>query len=225
MRSKKRPRVNPRTIKKHSNIVNRVDTEVKVTGVREPTTTGYRAQGTVAPDYETFFEVMVRDTISSKVVHPLKTRSIRVLGGEAVAVLYKDDQVRQVFLVPGDEIALAPGIAYQVATKSGTGVEFFVSQSAGYDADLVEIEATSTVVSMSPEDLMEVTREEVLEDYIHNHMAQPRRRGESKAALQQAKIAKIKGQVVSAPTPMGAVRTEGLNARPSMGSFDPNMAG
>jgi len=141
---------------------------------------------------------MATNQVAEKHVHPSKYRTYRVLAGQGVATLFKDDQVRAVNLLAGDEIAMAPGITYQLSSTYNTSLELFVTQAPGYEKDLATLEDAQTEAEIPEEMLTTVSRADALQAHIQDTSIKPRRR-KSKAAMQQAQLAVTRGHSQPAP--------------------------
>lgn len=204
--------VNPRTIRKRSDIVRERESNIKVSGERTPTKTGFKVPGSSQPDFETFYEVIMGGMVTDQVVHPTCSRAVRILAGRCVCTVFREERSTTVTLVPGDEILLGPGVGYTLTTVPDISVELFVSQSANYDSGLI-VQRESTSTAEVPSSLLEpVSREEALE---HALVSKGRRRGKSKAAEQQLAIAEAAGRI--SPLENTNIVVEGINAKPTMG--------
>jgi hypothetical protein len=188
--NRKRPQVNPKELRKSSDIRRERHASIVVAGKRKATKSGYRIPGAQCKDYETYFEHIVEKQSTDRVMHPKKTRTIRVIGGQGFASIEKAGFERKsIVLIPGDELTVEAGISYQLLTTSRYFLEVFVTQSAKYEANLQVVEESTTEALMEDIDLDALSRGELVSQHIR-----PRRRQMSKAVEQQqtASIARDK---------------------------------
>lgn len=224
---KRKQQVDPKKLRKHSAIVKH-EAEFDaftVPGERVRTDTGFKVEGTVCDDFETYYEYLAEGQLSARYLHATKTRSFRVLAGQGVLVVYKDDDSRALALVSGTEITAVPGIAYEVRSSPNTTLELFVTQSAKYDDDLQVVKEYNLVPAvLTDEQLRPISREEALRNNLPITSTR-RPRSLQKAAQQQTAKAAEAGRLVSAPEPAGGAAGPVINVRPSMGNFDLEGAG
>ena len=224
--SKKRPQINPRTLKKASRVRAQRAQSVGVPGPRTPSKNGYRVTGTTCSDYETFFEHFEEGQTSDRWIHATKTRTYRGLNGQGFILLRKGGAAKSVVLVAGTEVTIEPGISFSLVTLKNKILDVLVSQSAGYEADLETLEESDTTADMSRSQLEAVSSA----DHVVNSVAlPPQRRGRSKAREQQLALATARGKqtgVSAAPTQALALdKTTSVNVRPSHGRDLPGEPG
>jgi len=227
---RRRQQIDPKTLKKHSQIVKRQTRNVVVLGQKEKTSTGFIIPGHKGKAFETYFETLLAGTASDMVRHPTKDRVIRVVSGDGFVIL--DDGINARIdkrIQAGDELILKAGVAYRFTTTSNQNLELYVSQEAKYFSRLKMVEESTATTEVTVDMLQENQR---------NVIDQPARRG-SKARQQQARKNSKRmptGQVFdTSAMPVGpaeAQQTEGvatassvMNARPSHGRFDDSSAG
>lgn len=219
---KRRRPINPRNIKKHSDIVRRhVQSDVGVIkGDREKTDTGFIVKGFSGKNFETFIEVMMEGTSTPILKHEKKDRTVRVLSGLLAVITDKPSALSR-----GQELALERGTEYRLAAPKGD-VEFLVCQSTNYAATLEVVDSS------------EASATEMNVDQLQGYRSAPefaptRRRG-SKAKEQlavQATERRTPGQLQQlGKSPRkgpasAAAAVEGTSPRPSMGRFDDSTAG
>lgn len=218
---KKRRTPNPRTIKKHSDIVRRhVQSDVgAIYGEREKTPTGFIVKGFSGKNFETFIQVMMEGTSTPVLKHEKKDRTVRVISGMLAVITDAPTALNR-----GQEMALERGTNYRLAAPKGD-VEFLVCQSANYGATL-------EVVDSSEESTTDIDLEQ-LSGYRSAPEVTPTQRRGSKAKEQLAALASERRtpgqtqQLGKAPKsgPAAASTVEGTSPRPSMGRFDDSTAG
>ena len=229
-RRKRRPQIDPKTLKKRSQIAQRKTPSVVVTGEKEATSTGFRILGHSGKVIETYYETLLAGTASDTVVHHKKDRIVRILAGIGFVVLSvgSDDPVtRKVYA--GDELVFKAGTTHRLVTTSDQGLELHVSQEAKYDHRMEVVAKSDATKEVSEGMLQPSVRDETVRGI------QPRRG--SKARMQQAiksggrvpsgQVFDSSGQPVAPREAADGIATavSGLNARPSMGRFDEAGAG
>lgn len=218
---RKRRQPNPRTIKKHSDIVrNRVQSDVGVIqGEREKTATGFIVKGFFGKNFETFIQVMMDGTSTPVLRHEKKDRTVRVLSGMLAVVTDKHQVLHR-----GQELALERGTEYRLLAPKGD-VEFVVVQSPKYAAALEIVDdSEANATDLSQEDLS---------GYRAAKKIEPSQRKGSKAKEQlAAKVAERRTsgremQLGKSPSQgtSAASASEGTSPQPSMGKFDESTAG
>jgi hypothetical protein len=218
--------IDPKSLKKHSDIVRQYSSSIAVVGNRERTETGYRVPGFAGKTFETLYEVLLRGS-STDVLVSSKTRVIRVVAGSGFVLLHATDvEPKQYRLIPGDEVVLPAKVAYRITTTSNDLLELFITQGAGYEKSLKVVKDGGASVVASSDDLAGVTREDALKKHTR-----PKRIG-SKAAEQQAAKATARGiDVATPPTTTDTKKTfsnaavSGVNPQPSLGRFSEEGAG
>lgn len=217
---------NPRTIKKHSDIVRRDNTRLIVGGSREKTETGYIAKGFLGKSFETSFETMLARTATAVLCHPKKDKVIRIISGILFVITKIDGHETQQRFIAGDEIVLERGTTYRLSTAQ-EDVDMFVANSAKYDIALEVIDSSSLVTQEISPNLLE-------EPTIHQRIASSRpheaislRKG-SKAKeqlLAQRTNRKQVQPLVPEPVPGRQGAMVGKNPRPTAGKFSEDGAG
>jgi mannose-6-phosphate isomerase-like protein (cupin superfamily) len=210
--------LDPKTLKKRSQIEKRTTKEIFVKGVRERTTTGYKISGYTGKGFEIYYEAFLPGSASDTFVHPGKDRVVRGLSGQGFLSVTKDGVSAQRAINPGDEVVLPAGSTYRISTTGTKEVlEVLIIQDSKYTARLQTV-AAGEAVTVSDEVLAQ--REPT--------MLQQVRRG-SKAREQQLMTAKPKGAVPGSSlaefAKAAAMATEGVNVVPSGGNFSSEGAG
>lgn len=229
-RRQKRTPIDPKTLKKHSDVARQHANHVEVSGERQQTDTGFRVPGTSCRNYETFYEWLAEGQATATVVHAKKYRSYRVLEGQGLALIRKNGETKQVTLLPGDEITMAPGIEYQLCSMPTLTLELLVTQAYKYEASLKVVEESPTKAVLKPEQLKPVSRAEAIEKNLvaMNGGIPPRRpRHLQKAAQQQSQQARARGKLVGMPEgrPTTSPEAPVQNVKPTMGALDPSGHG
>tara|TARA_R100001244_G_scaffold53662_2_gene46580 strand:- start:2289 stop:2963 length:675 start_codon:yes stop_codon:yes gene_type:complete len=222
---RKRQRIlpNPRTIKKHSDIVRQYAPELIVVGEREKTDTGYRVRGYSGKGFETFYEVMLPGTCTPVVKHGAKSRVIRILAGSGVVKLsVACDEPYQRSVLPGDEIHFSPGTKYQISTKSKDTLEYCVTQDAKYESRLKEVSpGIGTVVPES--ELQAVTTRTYSQQGRRSRASTQKARTQLAAMRASRKVKTV--AVATDAVVKEASAAEGVNLRPTGGRFSTEGAG
>jgi mannose-6-phosphate isomerase-like protein (cupin superfamily) len=236
MNELRRPRrvVQPRELKKSSQRRKAALSPVKVAGQREPTETGYIVPGYIGKTFETFFEVMLAGSASAFLLHEKKDRAIWVIAGTGFVTTQKKGEKQTTRrLITGDTVSFDRNTTYRIATTASEQLEFFVTQSAKYDATLQIVAPSDAPREATEAELIEPTLEERLGTI---GTAVPTRRRGSKAAQQQARTHRKSRQVeetfkivpesgAPAADPRRAGTPTGVNVQPSGGRFDESGAG
>lgn len=226
---RRRRQVNPRTIKKRSDVVRLQEQEASksflIKGKREETNTGYKVVGFTGK-FETYFEFMLPKTSTNVYSHPAKTRTYRVLTGGGALMKLKDVKVGEETKVEtsvqklsaGDEVVVEPGTSFRLLATD-FGLEMFVTQEEKYDSRLKKIADTEVMVE-APSDLLDPPSEEEVEKATEAAQGIRARRG-SKAAQQQSAQKPTQGGAAAAEPleRMPEAASVGVNARPTMGNF------
>ena len=223
---RRRAAINPQTIKKHSDIVRENMAATIVVGNRTPTSTGFRITGYSSKSFETLYENMLPGSSTHTLV-ATKTRVLRIINGTGFLLTENDSgDVHQHKIIPGEEIVLAPKVAFRITTTSNSGLEMFITQNAGYEKGLKVVREDGALVTTPDSALNSVSRQEAV-----TRLERPTRRG-SRAAEQQ--LAKANGTTQLTPAATATKKADaslsgtavtGVNPRPSMGRFSEEGAG
>jgi len=223
---RKRHQPDVRKIKKHSDIMRRQGTHVVVGGSREKTNTGFAVPGFQGKTFETYFETMLAGSSTATYKHEKKDKTLRILSGDLFVLTKTGEIEKQQRAIAGDEVVLERGTEYRLAT-SKEQVEFFVCQSAKYNA-AVEIVSDSSLVArdVSPALLETPTMEQRINRTRPQDMGTRRRGSKAKAQLTAQRSGRKTPQVINEPIPgrVGAVE-DGVSPRPSLGKFSEEGAG
>lgn len=197
----KRREIDPKKIKKHSNIVRQFTNSTRVSGEREATKSGFKAGIYNGKMFESYYEQVMEGASSDLVMHDKKYRTLRVLSGTGFLLtvenpteqkeLWKLDQRP---LIAGDVIECEPGKAYRLATTDRDILELVVTQEPKYDSKLAVLEESEAVANITEDMLNSVSRSDIINDL--NFV--PVRRG-SKAREQQAAIRGDRPEVTERP--------------------------
>ncbi|NJL53698.1 hypothetical protein HC928_00235 [bacterium] len=186
--NQKRPQIDPKTLRKHSSIVEKTTETILVVGDRTQTDFGFEISGHTGKNFETLYMALLKGATTPVWQHEKKTRSFRVLSGSGYFEKY--DSVDEAPVDPrpvfaGDEFVAEPGDIYRITCNS-TKMELYVTQDSKYVANLKELRSVEQIASVMPEDLMAVSD---YEKYLRvNGEALPRRSRSSRAVQQIAEM-------------------------------------
>lgn len=141
---RRRPQIDPKTLRKHSGIVAKQQDDLKVVGNRVQTDYGFTVTGFTGK-FETFFMYVVPAAATPSWKHDKKTRVYRVNSGLGYYMTWDESgnaTSRQI--TAGDEVIATPGIQHKIGTTGKSTLEVFVCQESKYDAHLVEVEPAIT---------------------------------------------------------------------------------
>lgn len=226
-----RQQIDPKTLRKHSRIVEKRQDPVVVAGDKAQTDFGYTIDGYKGKLFETKFVCIMPSSMTPKWQHEKKTRVLRVVGGVGHYETFTEageTTVRPVTF--GDEVVIEPGTTYRIRS-SPSKLEFFVTQESKYESTLKELAPAESVAQVPAEELQSVTQE----DKTHQQAVVMNIRRASRNNLAREQIASMRGQAsVEArrgPRSSQSEETffrngagEGLNAMP-VANFDPDGAG
>lgn len=211
----RRPQINPRTIKKSSQISqSRDENAVLSLGEREFTDIGYKIPGFSGAAFETFVECLASGAATAKMVHKAKDRLVRVLSG-ILTVQVGDSTVKA---TPGTEIAIEAGKEFRLSNTATMPTEYMVVQASKYSARLEELEP-AVPVSVEPTTFK-------APDFFDTNILTPRTRT-SKAVEQMRELTGDRDRVVIRDAKVTAVaHNASVNPMPfGAGSFDDAGAG
>lgn len=193
-KEQKRKGIDPKTIRKHSDIVRQATNSTRVSGEREVTKTGYRAGVYLGKTLESFYEYFMEGAYTDLSMHDKKYKVVRVLGGTGYLLTVTNPTelkeswiTEEKTLVPGDVVEFEPTKAYRIATGSTDPLEVVVTQEPKYDSRITVIEETDMVANITESMLHSVTRTDIIDDM--NYVPPPR--GPSKAVQQ---LQELRGQ-------------------------------
>jgi len=225
---KKRKVINPRDIKKHSDIVKKQVNTGFVFGDKIETKTGFITTGFSNKNFKTYFQFLDIQNVTDLVMHDKKTKVINVLSGSGFVIFvenpteakenWKGTEHR---LIPGDTVELGAGRAYSIATTANNTLLFSVVEDSKYDARVVVIEESDTRSVSNFDSMFSLDRDEVIEQY------KPIVRQGSKAKEQLLAIAKKRKRNTVRVSAEELPNVEPLlNVKPTLGQgFDPATDG
>jgi hypothetical protein len=230
----RRPQIDPKTLRKHSRIVEKRQDPVVVAGPREQTDYGFFIDGHKSKSFETKFAQIMPSCMTPKWLHEKKTRVLRVIGGVGHYETYaEDDTVTTKPIVAGDEVVIEPGTTYRIKS-SPAKLEFYIIQDAKYEASLKELAPAETIAQVSVDDLQSVTPEDKTHQQavvLGTDRSLRRNRAREQMALQRgqnpgAGQPRLPGQRApqSEDSFFRSSAAGGINEMP-VGSFDPDGAG
>ena len=227
----RRPQIDPKTLRKHSRIVEKRQDPVLVAGDREQTDYGYFIDGHKNKAFETRYMCIMPNAMTPKWQHEKKTRVLRVVGGVGHYETYDETGATTVKpMTFGDEVVIEPGTIYRIRS-SPAKLDFFVTQDAKYDSALKELSPAETVATVSAEEMQSITQE----DKTHQTRVVLTTDRSMRSSRAREQIAASRGQNPAAHSGQRAGTSEeeffrnngssaGLNAMP-VAHFDPDGAG
>lgn len=230
---RRKQQIDPKTLRKHSRIVEKRQDPVVVAGDREQTDFGYFIDGYKGKLFETKFVCIMPSSMTPKWQHEKKTRVLRVIGGVGHYETFAESGETAVRPITfGDEVVIEPGTTYRIRS-SPAKLEFFITQDSKYEATLKELEPAESVAQVPPEELQSIAPQDKLHQQAVVLNLNSRRANRN--ALAREQIAAMRGEAAAAdrrgPRSSQSEETffrngagEGLNAMP-VANFDPDGAG
>jgi len=219
---RRRQDIDPKLLRKHSDVVQRRSVSLVTTGHRERTETGFRIPGFTGKGLETFVETFVSGTASPLMCHAKKDRVVRVLSGAGFVVLASDTGAphTEKSVHPGDEIVLRANTNYGFSTASSQALELAIAQEPGYEKQLKIIQKSAAVREISDAQLIPAVRDLTTLGMSH------RRGSKAKEQLQSTHSARMQSGQVMPDAPLNPAAVLPMNnAKPSMGRFAEEGAG
>lgn len=222
---RRRAQIDPKTLKKHSDLVKKHVDKLVILGEKVATDTGYRILGFSGKNIETFFEAFFPGAVSDLITHPKKDRVVRVLDGSGYVIIHKSGEIVDKRLHPGDEVILPAGIVYRFATADSESLALQVSQDSKYESRIQIVEKSDNTLVVSKDDLK--PNERLVDNKIKSRQG-------SKAKQQQQHLSKERGRLTRVDLTEGVADTgvdnagslsHVMNIRPSFGRFDEEGAG
>ena len=153
---RKRPQIDPKTLRKHSHIVASKQDPLLVVGDRTQTDYGITVSGVVNKAFETAYMVVVPNSMTPTWRHAKKVRAYRVIGGSGY---YQETDAGTVTTKPlsaGDEILVEAGKTHRL-TSGVVKLELYVTQEAKYEANLEEVAPVETIADVDSSELRSLT--------------------------------------------------------------------
>lgn len=222
--------IDPKTLRKHSQIVEAATAPIPVVGDREQTDYGFFVAGHKGKTFETKFLTIMPSCLTPIWSHPKKTRVIRVVAGAGIYQAFSVDAEGnntisdQKMLTTGDEMAIEPGVIHRL-TAGPNKLEFYVVQDVKYESSLVEVAPAETVAQVAPEDLEGVSAIDK-ENKMTMGFDRSLRRSRAQAQIEASRAGRAnaprgsKGQDFF----QSSAASAGVNARP-VTNFDTDGAG
>ena len=227
-----RRQIDPKTLRKHSRLIEKQQDPVLVAGDRDQTDYGYVIEGHKSKSFETKYVCIMPHGVTPKWQHEKKTRVLRVVGGVGHYETFADNgEIAVRALTFGDEIVIAPRTVYRIRS-SATKLEFFVTQDAKYEAALKELAPAEAVVPVPAAELQSLSQEDKTHRtniVLTTDRSMRRNRAREQLQMQRAQLTKPESQPGQRPsTPEDTFFRNGaaqnFNAMP-VASFDPDGAG
>ena len=223
----RRPQIDPKTLRKHSRIVEKRQEPTVVAGDRIQTDFGFYIDGHKSKAFETKFMLLMPSAMTPKWLHEKKSRVLRVVGGVGHVQTFVEDGTTTVRPVTiGDEVVLEAGTTYRIAS-SPAKLEFYVIQDAKYESSLQELEPAS-VATVTAEDLQSISvADKAHQTTLTMGMAdRTQRRSRAREQLEAQRRGNSAEHRVRGPDEGNFFRNEsaGINPKPVM-NFDPDGAG
>jgi len=220
-RQRKVIQIDPKTIKKHSDIAKVNNNNALVAGDREKTKTGFIVPGYTGPGFETYFEVLMPGAVSDRLRHAKKNRVLRVVSGVGFVISETEGEQKEIKIKPGDEFVCEAGSAYRVCTTNKDPLSLFVVQDSKYLARLEVLEESTLTDASSIDEFVSNMRTQSFQDTTTARKGSKAkeqlvafRKGSPVATTETAKAKDSVATVV-----------QSHNVRPSMGNFDAEGAG
>ena len=233
----RRPQIDPKTLRKHSRIVEKLQAPAMVVGPREQTDYGFFVEGSKTKAFETKFFTVMPQCMTPTWEHAKKTRVYRVVSGVGKYQVWGSDPEKTVgpllsekMLTYGDEVVVEPGTIHRISAGPNK-LEMYVTQDSKYESSLTEVLPAEVVANVSNEDLAPITAVDK-ENKVTLGVDRTMRRSRAAEQLAEARSGR--------PTNNGVPRAQrgansqeffrqaagdaGVNARPVM-NFDHEGAG
>lgn len=157
----KRKQIDPKTLRKHSRIVNERAESMLVVGERNQTDFGFEIPGHKSKGFETLFMTMMPSATTPTWKHAKKTRVFRVVSGAGHHQKYINDvECETNSISAGDEIVAEPGDIHRITAT--TKLELFVVQDSKYTASLEEVAPAEQLADVPASELIGISAEEKL---------------------------------------------------------------
>lgn len=164
---RQRPQVDPKTLRKHSRIVEKLQAPAMVVGPREQTDYGFFVEGSKTKAFETKFLTVMPQCMTPTWKHDKKTRVYRVISGTGIYQTFEkpaeEGQIvgamTEKMLVNGDEIVVSGDTIHRI-TAGPAKLEVYVTQDSKYEASLTEVLAAEVVANVPVTDLATLSRED-----------------------------------------------------------------
>lgn len=207
MTRRKRPAIDPKTLKKHSQVMavhkglDPVGTVSRAFSVRDGSTktaTGYRDDRLQAKNFETFVEVLSPRTSTNTFKHQTGTKWVFCLEGSLFLSLKVEDKEYRVTLDKGQSYELGPMVEYVISSPADYS-SMLVVQDSKYEKRLKVVKETEISAKSVPALVSSVS--DVL---VRERLQKPR--GKTKAAEQL--VAQRSGRTTSPPAQQGPKASE-----------------
>lgn len=159
---RRQQQIDPKTLRKHSRIVEKLQAPTMVVGPREQTDYGFFVDGSKTKAFETKFFTVMPHCMTPTWKHEKKTRVYRVVAGTGVYQEFAPHeekivgQMTEKALTHGDEIVVAANTTHRI-TSGPNKLEMYVTQDSKYEASLEEVLPAEVVAQIDASDLAPLT--------------------------------------------------------------------
>lgn len=218
--------IDPKTLRKHSKIVEQRAEPLLVVGERVQADYGFYINNHKGKTFETKFMLIMPSCMTPTWFHPKKTRLFRVVGGIGQFQVFADDgTVTTKPISVGDEVVAEAGFSYRI-TSSPSKLELYVTQDAKYEASLQEVAPAEVVAELTSAELHSISGADKINQISMGSNRELRRnRAREQLAAQRGEAPireRKKGQ--SEDSFFSTTASAGINAMPVL-DFDPDSAG
>lgn len=229
----RRPQIDPKALRTHSQIVEKSQTPPMVVGSRNQTDYGFFVEGSKTKAFETQFLTVMPRCMTPTWKHNKKTRVYRVVSGVGSYQVFTDasDEGKTVgtmtekMLTYGDEIVVSADTIHRI-TAGPAKLEMYVTQDSKYESSLAEVLPAEVVAHVPESDLTSLSRadKESKITFGMDRTMRSSRAAEQIAANRQERGARAPAGRTSSDFFHKAPGDAGINAKPVM-NFDSEGAG
>lgn len=218
----KRKQIDPKTLRKHSKIVQDRADPLLVVGNRNQTDYGYTIPGVTHKTFETFHMAVSASSTTPVWRHEKKTRVYRVVSGTGhYQRTVSENTAEARMLSAGDEVLVEAGHAHRLTAS--TKLELYVTQDSKYEANLEELAPVERLAEVQGVELQNMSAEEKALRMSGSITRRGRTRAAEQIALQRGEAPRPKRFEENSDN-FFRNSTAGLNAMPISG-FSEDGAG
>jgi len=156
--------IDPKTLRKHSRIMEKLQAPPMVVGPREQTDYGYFVEGSKTKSFETKFLTVMPQCMTPTWKHEKKTRVYRVVSGVGIYQTFDKPEEGQTVvgkmnerhLTHGDEVVVSSDTTHRITAGPGK-LELYVTQDSKYESSLQEVMPAEVVAQVSAAELTPLT--------------------------------------------------------------------